>query len=402
MYRSILVATDGSPGALGALRLARALQIRDGSRVELIGVVEPIPMFDPGMMVTVPDGAIAASREEALRLASEAQIREAGGSDWALRIESGGAAPTITRRAEELGCDLLVVGLGRHRPVDRLLGTETALQVVRMSPCPVLAVPATEVRLPRVAVAAVDFSEASRRAVEEAASILAVPGELHLVHASAGVQYLREGPDQWERDYLEEVDRRLERFAAAIQPPDGISVHVRRGEGEPARVLLEQLEEHGAELIAAGSHGHSFVSRILLGSVSTRLLRNSVIPVLIAPPGGVAASGEVSEGAPHPWEAMLQRISREHAGRRVSIQVLDPELGAQVSGEGYPLRGVDFEARSGTVHIMLGSEQAGDGHLTHSLHGPVRIEAAPGGEQVAEVLRIDLPRGEVLMTIHRE
>ena len=54
MTSTILVASDGTPGALGALRMAASLQERDGARVEVMGVVEPIPAFDVGMMITIP------------------------------------------------------------------------------------------------------------------------------------------------------------------------------------------------------------------------------------------------------------------------------------------------------------------------------------------------------------
>ena len=55
MSRTILVATDGTPAAKGALHFAKALAEGNGWDVQVLGVVEPVPVFDAGFMVAIPE-----------------------------------------------------------------------------------------------------------------------------------------------------------------------------------------------------------------------------------------------------------------------------------------------------------------------------------------------------------
>src|SRR5262249_9075776 len=53
--------------------------------------------------------------------------------------------------------------------------------------------------------------------------------------------------------------------------------------GDPANEVLHWATRIGADLIAAGSHGYGFFSRLLLGSVATKLLRRASCAVLGVP-----------------------------------------------------------------------------------------------------------------------
>ncbi len=56
-------------------------------------------------------------------------------------------------------------------------------------------------------------------------------------------------------------------------------------EGEPASAILEAAAKWGADLIVVGSHGRSGVDRLLLGSVSDRVVRHAPCSVQIVRPG---------------------------------------------------------------------------------------------------------------------
>lgn len=49
--------------------------------------------------------------------------------------------------------------------------------------------------------------------------------------------------------------------------------------GEPARVILEEAEALGAELIVMGTHGRTGIDRVLFGSVAEKVVRASPCPV---------------------------------------------------------------------------------------------------------------------------
>ena len=400
MKSTILVASDGTPGAVGALRMAAALQERDGCRVEVIGVVEPIPAFDVGMMVTIPESGLAEARIEGL----EREIREqiggiTGDADaWPLEVDAGIPGPRIVRKAKEAGASMILLGLGRHRAVDRLLGGETALQVVRLATCPVLAIPGAGGIVPRTALVAIDFSLHGQRAAEAAARLIDAPGTLILGHVMQGLRFLRDVPEDWESRYRAEVEGRLDELRRALHVPGGIEVRTRILEGDPARDLLDLAGEEGVDLLAAGTHGHAFVARILLGSVSTRLLRGAAVATLVAP-ADAQASEAPTPTAEHPWATLLDRFTRDHAGRPVTIEFIDPDLGAQVTGKGFPLRGLDYDPRSSTLHIMLGPLGGTEGHVTHSIQNPTSLDVA-GASDRHEVIRVGLARGEILLRIH--
>ena len=54
-------------------------------------------------------------------------------------------------------------------------------------------------------------------------------------------------------------------------------------EGRPAAVLTEAAR--GADLLVLGSHGHSRVRHIVLGSVSEECIRDATCPVVVLPTG---------------------------------------------------------------------------------------------------------------------
>ena len=278
MTRRILLATDGTEGSEGAFRLTRALAARDGATVSVLTVIEPVPLYGVGTMemAPVPDPGLERARTEGLRKRVAEQVERMGDAEWDVRGETGAPARVIPARARDLNADLIVMGLGDHEAADRWLGSETALKVMRLADRPVLGAHRTASGLPQLAVVAADFSVFSDRAAALAAALVGSEGRLELVHASPGA-----GDEERDRGHRAGVEERMERLAASIEGP---AVSTRIVHGDPGRTLLERAEEIGADLVAAGSHGHGFFGRMLMGSVSTRLIRGARCSVLIAPP----------------------------------------------------------------------------------------------------------------------
>ena len=52
-------------------------------------------------------------------------------------------------------------------------------------------------------------------------------------------------------------------------------------EGAPADALAEYAKAHGYDLVVVGSRGQGAVSRVVLGSVSSRLAHICQVPLLI-------------------------------------------------------------------------------------------------------------------------
>ena len=56
--------------------------------------------------------------------------------------------------------------------------------------------------------------------------------------------------------------------------------------GQPKRVIPEEAEAWGADLVVVGSHGHGFWDRLLLGSVSQAVAAHAKCSVEIVKPRG--------------------------------------------------------------------------------------------------------------------
>jgi nucleotide-binding universal stress UspA family protein len=407
MSRTILVATDGTRTALGALRFARTLAEQEDCRVHVIGVVEPVPVFDAGFMVAIPEMELYESKRDTLGREISGQVREVLGRepDWPVSVQAGIPGPRIVKHAEELGATTILMGLGRHGPMDRVFGTETALQVLRVSHIPVLAVPESFQDLPRLAVMGVDFSLFSQRAAQAAIGLLAAPWEVHLVHVLSGMEFLPTLSEEWRGNYEGELLDRLSEFAEELRPPQECETYLHVLEGEPSHEILGFANGKGAGLLVAGSHGHSFVGRLLMGSVSTRMIRSSTVPVLVVPPleptEEVIAEDDTRQEA-RPWVQELNDFTRANVGRRTTLELDHPEVGLQESGRNFPLWGVDYDPKKDRIDIMLGRSGTVEGHLTHSLPGPKDIEIVRGADQRAEALHIVFRTGKAILRIHRD
>ncbi len=87
--------------------------------------------------------------------------------------------------------------------------------------------------------------------------------ELHLVHAETVTDEVQDDP------------------AVTLPPPDGLRLVEATVTGDTvAGALLNYAEQHGMDLIVAGTHGRTGLAHWLLGSVAERLVREAPCPVL--------------------------------------------------------------------------------------------------------------------------
>ncbi|MGH7693615.1 MAG: DUF5335 family protein, partial [Gemmatimonadaceae bacterium] len=99
------------------------------------------------------------------------------------------------------------------------------------------------------------------------------------------------------------------------------------------------------------------------------------------------------------WPGVLDAVSRRDAGRRVTMEVDDRDIGAQVEASGYLLRGITFDPHDRRVAIMLEAPQGDGAHLTRSIShvDEIDIAANPDGSDRALVVRHG--RGQTLLLL---
>lgn len=282
----LLVASDGSRDSDGAVRVGRALSNRDNVPMTLLSVVEPLPVYDADGITAVDVDRLTAITRESREAAMGAQHDRThpGIQEWPYTIEVGERVETILARARRERASLILVGLGAHGVTARIFRRETALRLIRSSTTPVLAVPTYGWGVPHSALVAIDFTESSEDAARAALELLGGEGTLYLAHVTPRVPIPQGDSRTWEEVMTSGVVPRLEAVAQRLGPPPGVQVEYVTLHGEPAAELLAFAEQFKVDLIAAGAHGRSALGRLMLGSVSSKLVRTAQCSVLVAPP----------------------------------------------------------------------------------------------------------------------
>lgn len=146
---------------------------------------------------------------------------------------------------------------------------------------------------PHVIVVGTDFSEVSNLAIQQAWLLASQrpDGQLHVVHSIDTRRGLTSKADEVERE-----DRLLQELPAKVRnhaiqqaqlgelPPlnQPLGVHVRLGKADEA--ILQLAADLDAAMLVVGSHGRSGLDKLILGSVSEKLVRAGRLPVLVSRP----------------------------------------------------------------------------------------------------------------------
>ncbi|MDQ4079101.1 MAG: universal stress protein [Chloroflexota bacterium] len=302
MYDSILVPLDGSSLAEQALTIAHILAQRSGATLRLVHVHNPYhPIYMEGLPVV--DEQLQPLHElhertylEKLRdrLQNEAHIEIIGD------LLDGPIAQTLAAHATSSGSDLIVMTTHGYSGFERLWLGSIAETLVRLSPVPLLLrrlhadAPADSVPFTcRQILIPLDGSAAAEQILLPALRFGRTMGAtfrlLHIIDPSVppGARAL---PSMGEmRDdstearqtaaemYLQKAAQQLR--DQGVQVETQIETHKR-----PAVAIMECAEQHNMDLIAMATHGRGGLQRLLLGSVSDKVLRGSDLPLLLYRP----------------------------------------------------------------------------------------------------------------------
>lgn len=224
------------------------------------------------------------------RLMQEHQRAEAGRvSEWVakrttarvdLEVIKGSPAWELVARAKK--ADLVVLG---SSTVDAFAGGPVSLRVARMATSDVLIV-RRQPRAPyRKVIAAVDFSEASRNAVERALEVFpeadltvmySLPSRFDPILSEAGL--FDEEVDASRRTRMEAAQDRMLEFT---QSWNGRVKHLVT-DGPPNENIDEAVRRRSADLVVVGSRGASATRMVLLGTVPEALVGRGPCDVYIA------------------------------------------------------------------------------------------------------------------------
>lgn len=403
----IIVATDGSTACDAAVLAARRLATLHNSKVVVLSAVEPIAVVPMDLGIVLPYADIENAQRSARTREVRAQLERMGVDDagWSVTIGYGEPAHVIAKATRDLDAMMVITGLGHHDLVDRVLGSETTLRIVRASTSPVLAVSGQVEALRKRLVVATDFSIASLESARAALRLFPSITTVHLVHVMARLEVPPEVFVTWAGPCAEPVPELFERLKAELDLPAWITVETVALQGKASQEVLRFARKVGADLIATGSRGAGLMSRLLVGSTATGIIRGATCSVLAVPaaPGSDRMVGvdQVTEGdgTEARWTEALTTFTRRNAGRRASLEVDDPDYGLLMQEHGYPLLGVAYDHHDKRVEIMLGDLEGTRHHLTRGISNVHSVDVLrdPGGRD--RVLRVAHGRGQTLLTL---
>lgn len=135
--RTIVIATDFSPGSDAALRLATMLARDNQAKLLIVHVSEPRPAYTvAGIYASLPAGNEFADAHR--------QLLDVRPTDSNVACEHrlliGTPADELAKFAEEQHADMIVIGCHGRTGLGRLLMGSVAEAVVRQAQCPVLTI----------------------------------------------------------------------------------------------------------------------------------------------------------------------------------------------------------------------------------------------------------------------
>lgn len=283
--RRILIGFDGSSHGDDALAFGQVLARAAGAEATVaIAYKAAIPKDSSGT---------ESDYQARLRYEAEQELERARGlapelPAEAFRTVRGSAASALHRLAEEIGADAIVVGTSHRGALGRVWAGSATEQVLHGAPCAVAVAPVDYAQLPqerrslrRVGVA-YDGSPEAKAALHAAVALAQSAGA---AIAPISVVDLRT-PTTIAYGYEKYVDAVRELAAVELREAGeevagSADVELVKREGDPAQELASASAD--VDLLVAGSRGYGPIKRVLLGSVSSRLVREAHSPLLLLP-----------------------------------------------------------------------------------------------------------------------
>jgi nucleotide-binding universal stress UspA family protein len=305
----VLIAYDGSPSAATAVSAAAGLFPAAQASVMTVPEVTvhvetgfpALPTMSPEVALQVVDALGAEARRQAGETAQQGVDRARALGLQAEVVPVDPSAPAwaaLLDAAHRLGADVLACGTrGRGAFARALLGS-TSSRLLHHTDVPLLVVPDGGGALDGPAVAAYDGSQGATRAIEVVGRLLSgrstvvVHAWEPVFHRSLVTRALAAAPVDDLRETVADLQKHLADSAAA-RTQDGVTAARAAGldaVGETIesdegawRAVAAAARTHGASVIATGTRGLGAARSALLGSVSSGLIQNAELPILVVP-----------------------------------------------------------------------------------------------------------------------
>jgi len=266
-WERLLACTDGSEEGQHAVTQALALGRACAGQVYVLQVVKIIPEFE----AVAPDLRVCLEEEIERQKAATAAAAAQRGVELEYRVlHSISPFAAIVAEAEKLKPQLIIIGRYGRTAMERLFMGSITARVIGLSPINVLVVPREASLAFRRLLIASDGSSYSDAALLEATAMADRAGSELL-----GVAVAREEGE------ISETQEILHRMLTAANR-EGVSFQGFSPQGLAAdEGIIQVALENRVDLIIMGSHGRTGFKRLLMGSVTERVIGQAPCPVLV-------------------------------------------------------------------------------------------------------------------------
>lgn len=281
---TILVALDDSAAAAAGAEFAVQLSQATGQRCQLVHAVREHWAADlaPGAFDQISRITQAQCADARARIGAVLQGRIPAALLEELIVQVGATTDVINDIARETRAVLIVVGGKHHSLLGRWFGGSTALNLARTAAVPLLVTCGAATAVRRILVA-LDVSGAARPTLEAArAFALAVGAELRAISTVAPLPVMPEGTFAVDGpSYFDLCRESIEDELRPLVEPAGAPLAVQLGPA--AATVAATAAAWPADLVIVGSHGKNWSQRLVLGSVTERLLNDLPASLLVVP-----------------------------------------------------------------------------------------------------------------------
>ncbi|WP_233837765.1 universal stress protein [Paraburkholderia sp. ZP32-5] len=294
----ILLAVDQSVASQHAVAYASHI-VAAGGIIRLVSIVEnPRTLVPAGSLVR---SALQAARDELLRDAHEALARAADVlAGHGIQVEKeaidlaargGDVVHALIDAADAWQPDLIVTGAHQHHGLLRWVEGAVSAPLARLSPCPILIVPATgnadAYALPRHILFAVDGSDQATQALRYGVRFSTPDTSLRAIYVVDRAVRLSDlvPIDVLEDAFVDEGTRALAAAGPLLRVASGRSnvelVRTERTGDDVAHAIVREAASWQANMIVMGTHGRRGMVRWMLGSVAERVAHITPVPLLL-------------------------------------------------------------------------------------------------------------------------
>jgi len=275
----LLYATDLSAASEAPIEDETCLECLERIGIDEIHLLTVVPS---NVHAGMPGVDVEQQRRNALST-YETDLREAG-FDVDSHVVRGTPHRRITGIAETIHADMILVGSRGKSPLENRLIGSTVRNLSRSASVPLFVnrieratddPDPTRSHLFQRMLYATDFSENAERAFEQFSVLRHATQEATLVHVRK--------PKGQELEEPSEARQQLEELASTLEEWD-IDTRIDIREGDPATQILDAEAEYDPTTTLVGSRGRSRLRRLLLGSVSERIVAEANGNVLLVPP----------------------------------------------------------------------------------------------------------------------